>query len=88
MGHEQLVRSLRASDVVVSKALDELVAAGLASREDGGARYSPVNEEAARSVEDAAKLYAARPDAVRRRIVTAGASGANAFADAFRLWGN
>ena len=40
---EELVATLRASDLVVSRALDALVAAGLASIEGKGAAYLPVN---------------------------------------------
>jgi hypothetical protein len=82
---EELIQTLRASELVVSNAIDSLVAAGLASIEEGGAMYMPVTQEVAGSVERLEQLYAARPDAVRRAIVSASASGASAFADAFRL---
>ena len=82
---EELIGTLRASELVVTNALDSLVAAGLASVEEGGALYMPVTEEVASSVDQLEQLYAARPDAVRRVIVSASASGATAFADAFRL---
>jgi hypothetical protein len=81
----ELVSTLRASELVVSKALDGLVAAGLASVDEGGASYMPVNDDVAAHVDELEKLYAARPDAVRRAIISATASGATAFADAFRL---
>jgi hypothetical protein len=45
----------------------------------------PASDEIARHVKEVEKLYLARPDAVRRAIVSATASGATAFADAFRL---
>ena len=81
----ELVATMRASQLVVSKALDALIAAGLASLEDDGARYLPVNGEVAEKVERTARLYAARPDAVRRAIVSPSVGGLAAFADAFRL---
>lgn len=81
----ELVTTMRASELVVSKALDSLLAGGLAALEAGGARYMPVNDEVAGYVERTEKLYAARPDAVRRAIVSAQAAGLTAFADAFRL---
>ena len=81
----ELISTLRASDLVVNKALDELVAAGLVSMEEGGALYMPVGEGTAKQIDEVEKLYAARPDAVRREIVSATSSGAAAFADAFRL---
>jgi hypothetical protein len=81
----ELISTLRASDLVVNKALDELVAGGLVSVDEQGARYMPVSKSVARQINEVEKLYAARPDAVRREIVSAASSGATAFADAFRL---
>jgi hypothetical protein len=80
-----LVTTLRASELVVSKALDALVIAGLASIEDDGAVYAPVNRDVEVSVGRVEKLYRTRPDAVRRAIVSAGTSSATAFADAFKI---
>jgi hypothetical protein len=82
---EQLVASLRASELVVGRALDALVAAGLASIQDDGAVYAPVNGDVDDCVEQVEQLYRARPNAVRRVIITARTSGASAFADAFKL---
>jgi hypothetical protein len=81
----ELISTLRASELVVNKAIDELVAAGFASIEGDGARYLPATDDIARHMKQVEKLYAARPDAVRRAIVSTAASGATAFADAFRL---
>ena len=81
----ELISALRASDLVVNKALDELAAAGLVSLQREGARYMPVNEDLGRQIGKLEALYAARPDAVRRAIVSASTAGATAFADAFRL---
>ena len=81
----ELVTALRASELVVSKALDSLLAAGLASVDGSAASYMPVNDEVASFVDQTEKLYAARPDAVRRAIVSASSGGLTAFADAFRL---
>jgi DNA-binding transcriptional ArsR family regulator len=84
---EELVTALRASDLVVSQALDSLVAAGLATADaEGNATYMPVSPEVNTLVEKAEELYARRPDAVRRMIVASTTSGVTAFADAFRLW--
>ena len=82
---EELISALRASDLVVNKALDELIAAGLVSIDGEGARYMPVSEDVARQIDQVESLYSARPDAVRRAIVSTAASGATAFVDAFRL---
>lgn len=81
----ELISTLRASELVVNKAIDELVAAGLISVEGDGASYLPVSEDVAKNVKHVEKVYSARPDAVRRAIVSSSASGATAFADAFRL---
>ena len=81
----ELVATMRASELVVSKALDSLLAAGLASLEGSGARYMPANEDVADHVERSEAFYAARPDAVRRAIVSASSGGLSAFAEAFRL---
>lgn len=83
--HSELVTTLRASELVVTKALDSLLAAGLASIDGNAARYMPVNDQVAEDVERTERLYAARPDAVRRAIVSASSVGLTAFADAFRL---
>ena len=84
---EELVTTLRASELVVSKALDALVAAGLASIEGGGALYQPVNREVDDCVEQAEQLYRTRANKVRRTIIAASTSSAAAFANAFRLRG-
>lgn len=84
-GRSELVSTMRSSELVVTKALDTLVAAGLASIEGVGARYMPVSDDVAKCVEETEKLYAARPNAVRRAIVSASAGDVTAFADAFRL---
>jgi hypothetical protein len=83
--HDELVATMRASELVVSKAVDSLVAAGLASVEGQEVIYMPINDDVAACVDELESLYAVRPDAVRRAIVSAGSSGASAFADAFKL---
>ena len=83
--HEELVSTMRASELVVNKAVDALVAAGLATVEGQGVTYMPINTEVAACVDQLEVLYAVRPDAVRRAIVSAASSGASAFADAFKL---
>lgn len=83
--HAELVSTMRASDLVVSRALAALEAAGLVGNEGDHARYLPINEHVAALVDDAQALYAKRPDAVRRAIVAASSGEAAAFADAFKL---
>ncbi len=84
-GRDELVTTLRASELVVSKALDALVAAGLASIDDGGVGYCPVNGDVGRWVERAEEMYRSRPNSVRRAIVAADRRSIAAFADAFVL---
>jgi hypothetical protein len=81
----ELVDTLRASELVVSRALDALVVAGLASMEIDGAVYLPVNADVDACVARVEQLYRARPNAVRRAIIAANSSSATAFADAFKL---
>jgi hypothetical protein len=84
---DELVGALRASGSIVATGLDSLLAAGLiVVDEAAGARYRPVSPALAALAEGAGRLYAQRPDAVRRLIVGSTDEGAlAAFADAFRL---
>jgi hypothetical protein len=82
---QELVETLRASELVVSNALDSLVAAGLASIDDRAVLYMPINADVSALVDETQALYASRPDAVRRAIVRGAGHGASAFSDAFRL---
>jgi hypothetical protein len=81
----ELVGTLRASELVVSNAVDALVAAGLAWIDADQLTYMPITESVGEFVERAEALYRTRPDAVRRVIISAGTSSAAAFADAFRF---
>ena len=83
--HDQLVTTMRASELVVTRALDALEAAGLVSNDGPNVRYTPVSEEVAERVSEAEALYSKKPDAVRRAIISASAGDAAAFANAFRL---
>ncbi len=83
---EELVEALRASDLVIDQALASLVAGGLAALDDGGlAMYMPASKEISLLVDKTEDLYAKRPDAVRRTIISGSMSGLTAFVDAFRL---
>jgi hypothetical protein len=81
----ELVATLRASELVVSRALDGLVAAGLASIENDGVLYLPVNADVDACVDRVEQMYRSHPNTVRRAIIAASSSSAAAFADAFRL---
>ena len=83
--HDDLNSTMRASKLVVTKALGALEAAGFVTIEGSCAQYAPISEEVAALVEQAEELYARRPDAVRRAIVSDASADAAAFANAFRL---
>ena len=82
---EELVNALRASDLVVTKTLDAIVAGGLATIDEAGACYAPVSDDVAHCIDLVEQLYRGRPNKVRRAIVSAGTSSATAFAEAFKI---
>ena len=83
---DEIVNAMRASQLVVSQALESLVAAGLVTvGEDGRALYTTISEDDAKLIEETEALFAQRPDTIRRLIVAASSPGLTAFADAFRL---
>lgn len=85
--HPDLVMALRGSELVVSQSVESLLAAGLVVvEEEQLVRYQPTSETVDRLTGAAEALYASRPDAVRRIIVTPSSSGLSGFADAFKLW--
>lgn len=79
-----LVAALRASDAVVTTAATALFSAGLVLLDEDSVRYAPA-PGLDPLVEATALLYAQKPDAVRRLIVSAVGDPAAAFSDAFRL---
>lgn len=83
---DAIVNAMRASQLVVSQALESLVAAGLVTvGDDGRAHYTPISEDEAKLIEETEALFAQRPDTIRRLIVAASRPGLTAFADAFKL---
>ena len=83
---DEIVGVLRASQLVVSQALESLVAAGLVTvGNQSEVRYAPVSADVEKLIEETEALYSKRPDAVRRLIVAASKPGLTAFADAFKL---
>jgi hypothetical protein len=86
LSHEEMVKRLRGSDLVVRQSVASLAAAGLViPEEEGAARYSPASAELDSLTGQSEEIYAKSPDAVRRLIVAAATPGLAAFADAFRL---
>jgi hypothetical protein len=82
----EIVAALRASELVVTKCIASLTAAGLVSPDSTEAmRYLPASEALGKLVDETEALYAKQPDAVRRLII-ASSSGFSLtdFANAFR----
>lgn len=83
---DELVESMRSSDLIVAQGLDLLIAAGLVSIDmDGCARYAPASQDISTLALATRDQYARSPNAVRRLIISGAAGGLAAFADAFRL---
>ena len=83
--NEALVQALRASEPIVTKGLELLLAGGLIVVADEGVRYAPASPDLSRLVDATQELYARKPDAVRRLVVSTVGMGLSAFADSFRL---
>lgn len=82
----QLVERMRASELVVERGIESLVAAGLASIDSQGRlQFRPVNAELAERARAARDFYARFPDRTRRLMISRQSPGLSAFADAFRL---
>ena len=82
----ELIVTLRASELVLSRAIETLTAVGLTvTHADGGVAYSPASDQLAQLTDLTEELYERRPDAVRRMIVADPGRGVTACADAFRL---
>ena len=81
-----IVRELRGSRVVVDEALNNLIAAGLVVQEDkGGYCYRAGSPAADELVIELEKLYAAKPTAVIRKIVSSPSTKLQILSDAFRI---
>lgn len=82
----ELVAALRASELIVARAVAELASAGmLVIDSEEQVRYAPASEQLQQRTDEAREYYARSPDKVRRMIVSASAGGLTAFADAFRI---
>lgn len=82
--NESLVAALRASDAIVATSVEHLFAAGLILSDAKGARYAPASRDLGELVDEAQRLYAMKPNAVRRLIVSRGAN-LSVFASSFRI---
>ncbi len=82
----EMLAALRASELVVSQAVENLHAAALVVPEaDHCVRYGPVSDDVDQLVNDAQRLYTRSPDAVRRLIIRSQSDNLLAFADAFKF---
>lgn len=84
--NDALVDALRASDAIVARSLEALLAGGLILTDDEGrSQYAPATRDLRSLVDDTQQLYDKKPDAVRRLIISSSGVGLSAFADSFRL---
>lgn len=81
----ELVREMRASDLIVSEGLSTLRTVGLVRPEEGGHRYAPASAVIAGLVDRLERLYRDRPVAVTKAIFAAPNERLKTFADAFRF---
>ena len=81
-----IIKELRGSRVVVTEALNNLIAAGLVIEEDGGGyRYHPGSSSMDELVTELEKLYALKPTSVIRKVVTSPSIKLQILSDAFRI---
>ena len=77
---------LRASTSLVEEILGSFIRQGLVTQEsDGTYRYAPGSAETAGLASELARLYAQRPVAVIKEIMSAPNEKLHSFVDAFRL---
>jgi hypothetical protein len=83
---DDMIVELRGSRGVVSEALNNLVAAGLAVEENEGAyRYRAGSPAIDQLVDELEQLYAVKPTVVMRSIVTSSNLKLQILSDAFRI---
>jgi hypothetical protein len=81
-----LVREMRASDLVVSQGLSGLQQAGLIQQEvDGMYRYAPASQQLDQLVQQLERVYRERPSVVTRALFSSPMDKLATFSDAFRL---
>ena len=82
----ELVERMRASDLVVERGIQTLLAIGIAVQDaEGRLRFQPVNANVAECAREACQFYSRFPGRTRRLIVSRQSPGLDAFANAFRL---
>ncbi len=81
-----LVRELRASDLIVSQGIATLKHAGLIVEESNGAyHYAPASPALDHLVQRLQRVYRERPSIVTRALFSAPTDKLTTFSDAFRL---
>jgi hypothetical protein len=82
----ELVRELRASEMVIDQGIASLLQAGLIVVEaDGSCRYSPASPHLDRLVVQLERVYRERPSSVTRTLFSSSDDKLTTFSDAFRL---
>ncbi len=81
---DELISELRSSELVVSRSLAHLLAAGLITEAaDGHVRYAPASPQLDELVTRLDEEYRSRPAPIRRLIVARPQAKLQSFADAF-----
>jgi hypothetical protein len=81
----ELVRETRSSQTAVGDALAMLTAAGFVAEDNGVHRYWPVSPALETVASEIEALYAAKPTAVIKAILTTPDNKLRTFSDAFKL---
>jgi hypothetical protein len=82
---DALIQELRSSTTAVSEGLRKLHDAGLIVEEDGAYYYRPAATTLDRLATEAERLYALKPSAVIKTIVTSKHQSLKDFADSFKF---
>lgn len=82
---QDLVLELRSSEAAVTEALSGLRALGAVAAEPAGFRYQPSSAELDRVCGSIEQLYATKPLAVAKAIMSAPSDKLRLFADSFKL---
>lgn len=83
---DELIRELRSSQTVVADVLRGLQAHGLIAEDAPGRwRYQPMSPQLAQVVDELATIYAVKPAAVIRAIVTSPDRKLRLLSDAFKI---
>lgn len=81
----ELIKELRGSEMIVSRAIQDICLVGLAARDEDGTVYRPLSPALENMADEIEKLYAAKPMAVISAVVKAPDEKLRLFSDAFKL---